>query len=210
MKKHRQLTIVCAGLLIVSMILTYFVPLTVHNLAGRKVLKTMGTYYCTEYCRFSGFDIVSYRKYDYTKVNLENDTYFRRATSEDRMLVREYVDRFSSIVSRLHDFVKTPGASYLAEHYDFDPRCISDGGYVYFQEHIPHVLGEVSSSFILYYFDTESHTMYYFEYVDALEGFTWGSVTFLAAIFTTIAVTDLLILPFIPLILLCKAILPAE
>lgn len=205
MKKHRQLTILCFGLLIVSFFLTDLAPIAVHNLAGRKVLKTLGTYYCTEYCRTSVLNVVSYRKYDYTGVNLTNNTYFNRATSEDLRLVREYTEGFLDRIDLLARG-KDRNAAYLIEHYDFDQRCISDGDYVYFQEHIPHVSNAAHASFLFYFFDTESHTMYYFEYISGLEGITLGNVTLSAVMITALAASYLIILPAVPWAIFAKMI----
>ena len=84
------------------------------------------------------------------------------------------------------------------------PRCISVGDYVYFQEHIPRVLDEdeAPSSFLFYYFDTESNTMYYFEYVDGFEGITWGSLPLFAGYLMSVSISVIIWICVLPILLI--------
>ena len=122
MKKHRQLILICAALLLAGIVLILFASIAANHLAGNtKILNGVGTYRCAEYCRSTALlDMVSYRKYVYTKVSVKEDSYFRRATEDDLELVRDYAKRFSD---NFHSLARSKDrkAVYLSEHYDFAP-----------------------------------------------------------------------------------------
>lgn len=180
MKKYRQLIVVCAALLLAGVAFILFASIAANHLAGNtKVLNGMGTYRCVEYCHSTALlDMVSYRKYVYTKVSVKEDSYFHRATQGDLELVREYAKRFSDNFPPLARS-KDRKAAYLIEHYDFDPLCLSDGDYVYFQKPVPGTVDKDDpASFLFYYFDTESRTMYCFEYKPAFERKLWSTDIF--------------------------------
>lgn len=159
MKKYRQLILLLAVLLLVSVFFTFVVPpafkeFVKHHVArNAKVLDSVGEYECIGYYSATVFkDYTDYGKYAYTEASFKDNPYFRQVTQNDAELLHVYADDFNRWVELRKDS-KEPDDRRLFENYDFDPDCITEDDYFF-----------VCGMYDFYIFDMESSTLYQFQF----------------------------------------------
>ena len=128
-----------------------------------KVISSIGEYKNHEYYSEGEFqDFTDYAKYYYDSADFTDNKYFSKIQQSDINALNEHLDDFESWISTYRENDIT---CEIVVHYDFD-RCFIDYEdylYIYSEQGDPWEDGNiVLYNYDIYFFDTQSNTLYYF------------------------------------------------
>ena len=128
-----------------------------------KVLNSLGKYKSREFYTEGEFqDFTDYAKYYYDSADFTDNKYFSKIQQSDINALNEHLDDFESWISTYRENDIT---CEIAVHYDFDRYLIDDEDYLYIysEQGDPWEDGNiVLYNYDIYFFDTQSNTLYYF------------------------------------------------
>ena len=128
-----------------------------------KVLASLGEYRDHEFYSEGAFqDYTDYAKYDYDSVDFTDNEYFAKIHPSDLDTLNEILDDFESCI----EFFREDDASReIVVNYDFDRSWIDTEDYLYIdsEQREPWEDGNpVFYKYNVYFFDTQTNTLYYF------------------------------------------------
>ena len=128
-----------------------------------KVLHSLGEYKSHEFYTEGAFqDFTDYAKYYYDPVDFTANEYFSKIGQSDINLLNEHLDDFESWIETYREGDAT---REIVENYDFDRSIIDHEDYLYIEseKYDPWDDGNmVFASYDVYFFDTQTNTLYYF------------------------------------------------
>jgi len=156
MKRTLLLTLICALLLTGCALLPgysedkLFAYMPEHE---TKEFYTNGTFQ-----DYTDYGIYTYKPFDYEQAF--SGTRFSKAASADCIELLSYIDDFESWVAVADE------NNELYRHYNFDRSIISEGDYLHIYDKEGEPIGKSYyrkfANYSIYFFDSESYTMYYF------------------------------------------------
>lgn len=121
------------------------------------VLASLGRYESKEfYSEGAWQDFTDYGKYTFDGADPANSIYFAPLTEERKQTLEGYLDNFEQWVAVIRE--SDPEAD-LAAHYAFERSILSSDDYLYLYADPDY---PEYGNYTLYFFDTETQTMYYF------------------------------------------------
>ena len=121
------------------------------------VLDSLGKYTDKEYYSDAGFqDSTDYAKYSFDNAKLDGNKYLEKMSAQGKDALLTHVENFGEWIDAIKG--SDPDAE-IAAKYDFDASIISDDDYLYIDDDPDYPeLG----CYDVYFFDSESMTLYYF------------------------------------------------
>ena len=127
-----------------------------------KVLNSLGEYKSKEFYTEGAFqDYTDYAKYYYDSVNFTDNEYFSKIGQADIDVLNEHLDDFESWIETHH---KGDASREIVINYDFDRSIIDSEDYLYIDSE-KHTWDDGYTSLVnydVYFFDTQTNTLYYF------------------------------------------------
>ena len=126
-----------------------------------KVLNSLGECRSCEFYTCGGFqDYTDYAKYYYNPVDFTDNEYFSIIEQSDIDALNEHLDDFESCIEA-HGY--TDASSEIVVNYDFDRSLIDSEDYLYIdsEKHTDNGY-TVFLYYHIYFFDTQTNTLYYF------------------------------------------------
>ena len=127
-----------------------------------KVLNSLGEYRSCEFYTCGGFqDYTDYAKYYYDSVDFTDNEYFSIIEQSDIDALNEHLDNFESCIEA-HGY--NDASSEIVVNYDFDRSLIDSEDYLYIDSE-KHTWDDGYTSLVnydVYFFDTQTNTLYYF------------------------------------------------
>ena len=128
-----------------------------------KVLNSLGECRSCEFYTCGGFqDYTDYAKYYYDSVDFTDNEYFSIIEQSDIDALNEHLDNFERCIEA-HGY--NDASSEIVVNYDFDRSVIDHKDYLYIEseKYDPWDDGNmVLASYDVYFFDTQTNTLYYF------------------------------------------------
>ena len=126
-----------------------------------EVLESLGTFSEKEYYTSGGFqDYTDYAKYTYNDVQPEGNPHFSRITEDEAVEFGLYVDNFENWIETIRS---VDPENDVVVNYDFDRSIITDDDYIYiYDASVDRSLYSKFGNYDVYFFDTETQTLYYF------------------------------------------------
>lgn len=149
-------------ILIVSLL--FAVPITDDSFHIDEVVEAVGIV-VSEDCYTYGWwqDRTIYAKYTFENANLENNEYLKQMTEEDIKELNSYIDNYEEWVDVFTEEIDDEMDREFAESYDFNRNIISTNDYCYIYDSADYDdFYEKFNSYDLYFYDTETETLYYF------------------------------------------------
>ena len=129
---------------------------------GDPIILSLGIYHQRDFYSEGGFqDFTDYGKYYFKSANADNNAYFTQITSADIPVIHEHLDDFESWIEL---FRSTDPSRNIVQNYDFDRRTIDTEDLIYLNSE-KHTWSDGHTSLVsynLYFFDSQSLTLYYF------------------------------------------------
>lgn len=154
-------------MIIVILILVIAIPFAISTVTyvspQEEVFSSLGEYEIVEYCEAGGFqDYTIYYEITYENPNIENNKYLKQMTETDVEEFNLYLDNFDGWVEIATDENYEPNEQFI-KNYDFDRNIISTNDYCYIYDSAEYDdFYEKFDSYDLYFYDTETETLYYF------------------------------------------------
>ncbi len=127
----------------------------------RRILRSLGDCVSSEQYSSEGFqDYTDYAKYHIPNAKIADNRYLKRIDDAGQALLLECLEDFERWIAtyRTHDPVPP-----IAAYYDFDRSCIDQEDYLYIDaERFDDSESSSLASFNVYFFDTQTETLYYF------------------------------------------------
>ena len=127
-----------------------------------KVLNSLGEYKSKEFYTEGAFqDYTDYAKYYYDHVNFSDNEYFCKIGQVDIDVLNEHLDDFESWIKTYRENDET---REIVVNYDFDRSLIDCEDYLYIDSE-KHTWNDGHTSLVnydVYFFDTQTNTLYYF------------------------------------------------
>jgi hypothetical protein len=127
-----------------------------------KVLNSLGEFRSCEFYTCGGFqDYTDYAKYYYNPVDFTDNEYFSIIEQSDIDALNEHLDDFESCIEA-HGY--NDASSEIVVNYDFDRSLIDSEDYLYIDSE-KHTWDDGYTSLVnyyIYFFDTQTNTLYYF------------------------------------------------
>ena len=127
-----------------------------------KVLNSLGKYKSHEFYTEGAFqDYTDYAKYYYDSVDFTDNEYFSKIQQLDIDALNEHLDDFELCIKTYRE---GDASREIVVNYDFNRSIIDSGDYLYIdsQKHTFDDGVELLSSYDIYFFDTQTNTLYYF------------------------------------------------
>lgn len=127
-----------------------------------KVLNSLGKYKSHEFYTEGAFqDYTDYAKYYYDSVDFTDNEYFSKIQQSDIDALNEHLDDFELCIETHRE---GNASREIVVNYDFNRSIIDSGDYLYIdsQKHTFDDGVELLSSYDIYFFDTQTNTLYYF------------------------------------------------
>lgn len=128
-----------------------------------KVVNSLGKYKNYDYYTEGAFqDFTDYAKYYYDSVDMTDNEYFSKIQSSDIKNLNKHLDDFEDWIDT---YRKADDLREIAVNYDFDRSLIDNNDYLYIETEWfdPWNDGNLQfSSYDVYFFDSQSNTLYYF------------------------------------------------
>lgn len=127
-----------------------------------KVLNSLGKYKSHEFYTEGAFqDYTDYAKYYYDSVDFTDNEYFSKIQQSDIDALNEHLDDFELCIETYRE---GDASREIVVNYDFNRSIIDSGDYLYIdsQKHTFDDGVELLSSYDIYFFDTQTNTLYYF------------------------------------------------
>lgn len=129
---------------------------------SKGIIDSLGNYDSKETYSYGSFqDYTDYEKYYFTSVSAANNDHFKQIADGDTSDLYACLDDFENLI-RLH--LEKDSVPDIAIHYDFDRSIIDDTDYFYLECKKTSMDDEavILTSYDIYFFDTQSKTLYYF------------------------------------------------
>lgn len=104
-------------------------------------------------------DFAIYTYADLDEAVLKSNSYFHKITTEDMQNILAYIDNFEQWIDV---FRSGSDASELAAHYSFDKSIIDEKDYICIETNAKSSTYERFDNYSVYFFDTDTCTLYYF------------------------------------------------
>lgn len=127
-----------------------------------KVLASLGEYRDHEFYTCGGFqDYTDYAKYYYDSVDFTDNEYFSIIEQSNMDALNEHLDNFESCIEA-HGY--SDASSEIVVNYDFDRSLIDSEDYLYIdsEKHTRDDGYTLLVNYDVYFFDTQTNTLYYF------------------------------------------------
>ena len=128
-----------------------------------KVLNSLGEYKSKEFYTEGAFqDFTDYAKYYYDLVDFTDNEYFSKIGQADIDVLNEHLDDFESWIETYRE---GDASREIVVNYDFDRSVIDHEDYLHIEseKYDPWDDGNmVFASYDVYFFDTQTNTLYYF------------------------------------------------
>lgn len=125
-----------------------------------EVVASLGKVSSKEYYSSGGFqDFTDYGIYQFTNSRIEDNEYLKPMTEENMATFSNYLEDFEGWVE-LHDHTEE-----LYLHYDFDSSIVDTEDYFYLYtnpDYPTYGANNICGSYNMYFFDTQSETLFYF------------------------------------------------
>ncbi len=151
-------------MLILILILIFVICFSVFSFTyvtpQEQVVSSLGSYEIVDYCSYGYIgDITEYGKYIYDKPNFEDNEYIKQMTEETVNELNSYIDNYEEWVGVITEEIEGDMDKEFAETYDFERNIISNTDYCYIDSEDE---SNRFTSYNLYFYDTETKTLYYF------------------------------------------------
>lgn len=127
-----------------------------------QVLNSLGKYDQSEYYSEGGFqDYTDYAKYYFASVEIDGNEYFNRIQDSDIEVLNEHLDNFESWIKVYRE---GDSSREIVVNYDFDRALIDNEDYIYINSE-KHEWDDGFVSLVnydVYFFDSQTKTLYYF------------------------------------------------
>ena len=127
-----------------------------------KVLNSIGKYKNHIFYTQGEFqDYTDYAKYYYNSVDFTDNKYFSKVQQSDIDILNEHLDDFESWIET---YRKGDASREIVVNYDFDRSLIDFEDYLYIDSE-KHTWDDGYTSLVsydIYFFDTQTHILYYF------------------------------------------------
>ena len=127
-----------------------------------KVLNSLGEYKSHEFYTEGAFqDFTDYAKYYYDHVDFADNEYFCKIGQADIDVLNEHLDDFESWIKTYRE---GDASREIVVNYDFDRSLIDCEDYLYIDSE-KHTWDDGYTSLVnydVYFFDTQTNTLYYF------------------------------------------------
>ena len=127
-----------------------------------KVLNSLGEYKSHEFYTEGAFqDYTDYAKYYFESADLTDNEYFSKIQQSDIDTLNEHLDDFESLIKTYRE---GDASREIVVNYDFDRSLIDCEDYLYIESE-KHTWNDGYTSLInydVYFFDTQTNTLYYF------------------------------------------------
>lgn len=121
-------------------------------LEKNKVALSLGTYQNRKHYTMGEYqDMTSLTKYEYLEAQIEDNKYLKPMNEQDRNKMFEAIENFEMMIN-------ANDSSELSKYYDFDFECVDDNDYIYIDDECSIY------KFNIYYFDSQTRTLYYFHH----------------------------------------------
>ena len=139
------------------LIIVSFSGCSVPSAPKDEVLASLGKYTSKQYYTDGGFqDYTDYAKYTFDSVDFSNNSYFTSLTEDSKADLTAHIDNFEGWIQTIQN---TNPENEVVLQYDFDRSVISDADYLYIYDNPAY---SEFGCYTVYYFDTETNTLYYF------------------------------------------------
>ena len=150
-------------LILFLIVVCLFTLLAACVIPKNKVLASLGEYRDHEFYSEGAFqDYTDYAKYYYDSVDFTDNEYFAKIQPSDLDSLHEILDNFERCIASYRENDET---CEIVVNYDFDRSWIDFEDYVYIESETwdPWEDGNlVFSKYNVYFFDTQTNTLYYF------------------------------------------------
>ena len=154
MKRIRSTAIILSLIILISTLSSCTAP-------EDKVLISLGEYKSREFYTEGAFqDYTDYAKYYYDSVNFTDNEYFSKIGQADIDVLNEHLDDFESWIKTYRE---GDASREIVVNYDFDRSLIDCEDYLYIdsEKHTDNGC-TVFVYYHIYFFDTQTNTLYYF------------------------------------------------
>jgi hypothetical protein len=127
-----------------------------------EVLNSLGEYTNREFYTEGDFqDYTDYAKYSYRSVDFTDNKYFKKIQPADFSVINKHLDNFEDWIET---FRRSGPDRELVVHYDFDRSLIDCDDYLYIEseEHTWDSGTKALIRYDIYFFDTQSNTLFFF------------------------------------------------
>ena len=156
MKRIKSTAIILSLIILISTLSSCIAP-------EDKVLNSLGECRSCEFYTCGGFqDYTDYAKYYYDPVDFTDNEYFSVIEQSDIDALNEHLDDFESWIETYRE---GDASREIVVNYDFDRSVIDHEDYLYIEseKYDPWDDGNmVFASYDVYFFDTQTNTLYYF------------------------------------------------
>ena len=127
-----------------------------------KVLISLGEYEDHAFYSSGGFqDYTDYAKYYYTSAKVTGNKYLKKIQETDFVAINKHLDDFEEVLESLK---RDETSSEVVVNYDFNREIIDTEDYIYMESE-EHTWGDGHTALVrynVYFFDTQTHILYYF------------------------------------------------
>ena len=143
--------------LLLSLVLTLGAAGCVFENRDTQVLKTLGNYESKRLWTHGEFqDYADFGCYYYASVTLEENPYFRKASSQDIETICGFLDNYEQWIETFRD---NDPDDVLVQNYHFDRNILDTQDYFYIYNHYEE---EPYWNYDLWVFDSQTNVLYYF------------------------------------------------
>lgn len=143
--------------LLLSLALTLGTAGCVFETRESQVLKTLGNYESKRLWTHGEFqDYADFGCYHYASVTLEENPYFRKASSQDIETICGFLDNYEQWIETFRD---NDPDDVLVQNYHFDRNILDTQDYFYIYNHYEE---EPYWNYDLWVFDSQTNVLYYF------------------------------------------------
>lgn len=129
---------------------------------SKQIIDSLGKYEDKEIYTYGSFqDYTDYEKYYFTSSTTPYNSYFKPIADGGTSDLYACLDDFENLI---RSYLEKDPVPKIAVHYDFDRSIIGKDDYFYLECEKALADGEIEifTSYDIYFFDTQSKTLYYF------------------------------------------------
>ncbi len=146
---------------LIMVVLIFGIVLSSCVIPADEVLDPLGKYKGHEFYTHGEFqDYTAYAKYYYDSVDFTDNKYFTKIKQSDINVLNEHLDDFENMIET---FRNNDASREIVVNYDFDRSLIDCEDYLYIdaEKHTDNGY-TVFVYYHIYFFDTQTNTLYYF------------------------------------------------